>query len=279
MDICTSCGAANAEESRFCATCGAALGTACANCGANLPEDAQFCPACGTRTAPAPEVERQRKVISVLFADLVGYTARSETTDAEDVRELLERYYARASAEVERFGGFVEKFIGDAVMAVFGAPVSRGDDAERAVRAALQIPVAIEALNLEMPGADLQRTRGRQHGRGRRGARPRRGKARPWSLATWSTRRHDCNRRRRPGRVLVGDETYRVTHRSIRYEAVEPIIAKNKRDPVTAWLAVEPISGARRNAPTTHRSSAGRTSSTCWATCGNGWCAAGAPTW
>ncbi len=77
---------------------------------------------------------RQRKVISVLFADLVGYTARSETTDAEDVRELLGHYYERVSAEIERFGGIVEKFIGGAANADDGAPVARGDDVERAVR-------------------------------------------------------------------------------------------------------------------------------------------------
>ena len=108
----------------------------CANCGSALPDDARFCPSCGAPAAPSAEGERQRKVISVIFADLVGYTARSEVTDAEDVRELLEHYYERVSEQIERFGGTVEKFIGDAVMAVFGAPVAHGDDAERAVRAA-----------------------------------------------------------------------------------------------------------------------------------------------
>jgi class 3 adenylate cyclase len=240
VNICTSCGAANADGSRFCAACGAGLGSGCSNCGASLPEGAQFCPSCGTRTAPTPEVERQRKVISVLFADLVGYTARSETTDAEDVRELLERYYERASAEVERFGGFVEKFIGDAVMAVFGAPVSRGDDAERAVRAALQIPVAIEALNLEMPGADLSVRVGVNTGEAVVELDPTQ-ESPALIVGDMVNTASRLQSAAPPGRVLVGDETYRVTHRSIRYEAVEPINAKNKRDPVTAWLAVEPI--------------------------------------
>ena len=138
VSVCSSCGAANADESRFCAACGAGMGWVCSHCGANASEDARFCPACGTRAGPEADAERQRKVISVVFADLVGYTSRSETTDAEDVRELLQHYYQCVSVEIERFGGTVEKFIGDAVMAVFGAPVARGDDAERAVRAALR---------------------------------------------------------------------------------------------------------------------------------------------
>ena len=214
---------------------------ACSNCGAPLPGEARFCPSCGARAAPAPEAERQRKVISVVFADLVGYTARSETTDAEDVRELLERYFERVSAEVERFGGFVEKFIGDAVMAVFGAPVARGDDAERAVRAALQIPTAVGALNDEMPDAELRVRVGVNTGEAVV-------ELDPSSEGTALVVGDMVNTASRlqsaapPGRVLVGEETYRVTHRSIRYEPVEPIIAKNKLDPVPAWLAVEPIS-------------------------------------
>jgi uncharacterized OB-fold protein len=88
MSVCLSCGAANSDGARFCAECGSSLGSACANCGLNLPEVARFCPSCGTPVAEPAEAERQRKVISVLFVDLVGYSARSETTDAEDVRMI-----------------------------------------------------------------------------------------------------------------------------------------------------------------------------------------------
>jgi class 3 adenylate cyclase len=237
---CPSCGAANTDESRFCATCGANLGSTCANCGASLPEEARFCPTCGTPSTPAVEGERQRKVISVVFADLVGYTARSEMTDAEDVRDLLERYYERVSIEVERFGGSVEKFIGDAVMGVFGAPVARGDDAERAVRAALQIPVAVAALNKEMPDAELEVRVGVNTGEAVVELDPisERAALVVGDMVNTASRLESAAP---PGRVLVGEETYRVTHRSIRYEGVEPIIAKNKQDPVPAWLAVEPI--------------------------------------
>jgi class 3 adenylate cyclase len=179
-------------------------------------------------------------VISVVFADLVGYTARSEITDAEDVRELLDRYFARVSAEVERFGGFVEKFIGDAVMAVFGAPVARGDDAERAVRAALAIPIAIGKLNDEIPGAGLQVRVGVNTGEAVVELAPPSGGTAivVGDMVNTASRLQSAAP---AGRVLVGDETYRVTHRTIRYEAVEPIVAKNKRDPVPAWLAIEPL--------------------------------------
>ena len=212
----------------------------CANCGSALPDDARFCPSCGAPAAPSAEGERQRKVISVIFADLVGYTARSEVTDAEDVRELLEHYYGRVSEQIERFGGTVEKFIGDAVMAVFGAPVAHGDDAERAVRAALQIPSTIAALNAEIPDAQLEVRVGVNTGEAIVELDPlTEGKALViGDMVNTASRLQSAAP---PGRVLVGEETHRVTHRAIRYEAVEPIIAKNKQDPVPAWLAIEPL--------------------------------------
>src|SRR5713101_4696084 len=113
----------------------------CASCGKELPGEFPFCPFCGAALTSAPPglVHEERKVVTVLFADLVGFTTRAETMDPEDVRALLSPYYTRLRAELERFGGTVEKFIGDAVMALFGAPVAHEDDPERAVRAALAI--------------------------------------------------------------------------------------------------------------------------------------------
>src|SRR5689334_14198831 len=113
---------------------------ACPECGRENDDDARFCSGCGTQLEAAAAAPREeRKVVTVLFADLVGFTARSEQLDPEDVRATLSPYYARLRSELERHGGTVEKFIGDAVMAVFGAPVAHEDDAERAVRAALAI--------------------------------------------------------------------------------------------------------------------------------------------
>src|SRR5437868_14661334 len=112
----------------------------CPSCGQENRDDARFCDACGAPLATVAEVAREeRKVVTVLFADLVGFTSRAERLDPEDVRRLLAPYWARLRGELERHGGTVEKFIGDAVMAVFGAPRAHEDDAERAVRAALAI--------------------------------------------------------------------------------------------------------------------------------------------
>src|SRR5213593_232525 len=126
--------------------------TVCARCGDENPQQARFCLSCGSPLTPkpAPGVE-ERKVVTVLFCDLVGFTARSDGADPEDVRATLRPYHTRLRSEIERFGGTVEKFIGDAVMAVFGAPVAHEDDAERAVRSALRITRSIEGLNEARP--------------------------------------------------------------------------------------------------------------------------------
>src|SRR5262245_64873515 len=112
----------------------------CPNCGQENPDGSRFCGMCGTALTPVTAPGREeRKVVTILFTDLVGSTARAEGLDPEDVRATLSSYYARLRAELERHGGTVEKFIGDAVMAVFGAPVAHEDDAERAVRATIAI--------------------------------------------------------------------------------------------------------------------------------------------
>src|SRR5436305_191970 len=122
----------------------------CASCAEENPDRARFCWSCGAALDATPLVQaEERKVVSVLFVDLVGFTGRSDGADPEDVRARLRPYHQRMRQEIERFGGTVEKFVGDAVMAVFGAPVSHEDDAERAVRAALRILDAIEELNAE----------------------------------------------------------------------------------------------------------------------------------
>jgi class 3 adenylate cyclase len=124
---------------------------ACPSCGHENGDDARFCSACGNRFDETA-VREERKVVTCLFCDLVGFTARAESMDPEDVRRLLQPYHARVRAELERFGGTVEKFIGDAVMAVFGAPVAHEDDPERAVRAAL----AIRDLLTEVGGLEIR---------------------------------------------------------------------------------------------------------------------------
>src|SRR5438132_2589772 len=128
----------------------------CSACGQDNPEIARFCLACGAPlTEEAPRRE-ERRIVSIVFVDLVGFTSRSEQLDPEDVRAILTPYHGTVRDELESFGGVVEKFVGDAVMAVFGAPTSHGDDPERAVRAALAVRDAVTALNAERPELELR---------------------------------------------------------------------------------------------------------------------------
>ncbi len=126
------CGAANESGDRFCGTCGAALEPGAASPGAVT--------ASAVATGePDALGTTERRLVSVLFADLVGFTTAAESVDPETVQALQRGYFAQARAVIERYGGTVEKFIGDAVMAVWGTPVAREDDPERAVRAALDL--------------------------------------------------------------------------------------------------------------------------------------------
>jgi class 3 adenylate cyclase/tetratricopeptide (TPR) repeat protein len=162
---CRQCGTSNAEAAKFCVECGGKLEAGCPGCGAAIT-GGRFCPECGTPLSgaapvaadPAPvpppraEPVAERRTTSVLFADLVGFTSMSEARDPEETREFLTRYFQTCRTVLERYGGTVEKFIGDAVMAVWGVPVSHEDDAERAVRAGLDLVVAVAALGDE-PGS------------------------------------------------------------------------------------------------------------------------------
>ena len=161
---CSSCGQANRAGRKFCAACGTPLIFSCAACGAANEPDELFCGECGNRLdgvaapvrqAHAVDASVERRVVSVLFADLVGYTSFSDGRDAEDVRDLLSRYFETARTIIERYGGTVEKFIGDAVMAVWGTPAAREDDAERAVRAALELVAAVPTLRGELEQGEL----------------------------------------------------------------------------------------------------------------------------
>src|SRR5688500_1976024 len=119
---CPRCGRANDPADRFCGACGAELARVCPSCGASNSPGSSFCGSCGAALVATPSLPAaaERRVVTVLFADLVGFTSRAERLDPEDVRSILTPYYARLRQELERFGGTVEKFIGDAVVAVFG---------------------------------------------------------------------------------------------------------------------------------------------------------------
>src|SRR4029078_5593767 len=123
--------------------------TVCAACGYEIPEGAKFCPECGAPVAPAAAPREQRKTVTILFCDVAGSTELGESTDPEALRSLLARYFERMKEIVERHGGSVEKFIGDAVMAVFGVPIVHEDDALRACRAAVEMRDAFPRLGIQ----------------------------------------------------------------------------------------------------------------------------------
>ena len=166
--ICSNCGTENRPGRKFCLECGNALASGCPNCGTENEPQARFCGNCGFQLRPAtaptttasalpPTIAAsqaapvaERRIVTVLFADLVGFTPFAEERDPEEVRATLERYSAIARDVVSRYGGTVEKFIGDAVMAVWGTPTAHEDDAERAVRAALELADSVRLLGPEI---------------------------------------------------------------------------------------------------------------------------------
>jgi class 3 adenylate cyclase/tetratricopeptide (TPR) repeat protein len=211
----------------------------CANCGEENAEAARFCSACGSPLHPErARTDEERKVVSVLFVDLVGFTAKSDRADPEDVRATLRVYHDRLKREIERFGGTVEKFVGDAVMAVFGAPIAHEDDAKRAVLAALRILAAIDELNEEHPELELAVRGAVNTGEAvvALGARPERGEAFVTGDVVNVASR--LQGEAPVGGVVVGDLTYRSTRDEIEYEQLEPVSVKGKDEPIPIWRSV-----------------------------------------
>jgi class 3 adenylate cyclase/tetratricopeptide (TPR) repeat protein len=250
--ICPTCGTENREGRKFCSSCGAGLAHGCPSCGAQNEPDDRFCGDCGAalaadvpmqpaRAQPAPVTRdapaAERRLVSVLFADLVGFTTLSESRDAEDTRELLSGYFDQARTVIERYGGTVEKFIGDAVMAVWGAPVANEDDAERAVRAALELVAAVPEL-----GPGLKARAGVLTGEaavtlGAQGEGMVAG-----DLVNTASRIQSAAE---PGTVLVGESTKRATEAAIAYEDAGSHELKGKTEPMSLWRALRVVAGTR----------------------------------
>jgi class 3 adenylate cyclase len=218
--------------------------TICPSCGQENPPIAKFCLACAQPLpAAAHGLPEERKVVTVLFADLVGFTARAEQLDPEDVRAILTPYFARVRREIEAFGGTVEKFIGDAVMAVFGVPVSHGDDPERAVRAALAMCAAVESMNAADPDLDLKVRIAVNTGEAlvTLAASAAQGEGVvAGDVVNTASRLQEAAP---VNGILVGDETFRATRSVIRYEEADPVLAKGKQEPVRVWRAVAASAG------------------------------------
>jgi class 3 adenylate cyclase len=210
----------------------------CIACGQDNPEIARFCLACGATLAEEAPRREERRIVSVVFVDLVGFTSRSEQLDPEDVRAILTPYHGTVRDELESFGGVVEKFVGDAVMAVFGAPTAHGDDPERAVRAALAIREAVAALNAEQPELELRIRGAVNTGEAvvTLSARPALGEAMVAGDVVNTASR--LQQHAPVGEIVVGEETYRATRDAIEYEPIEAVTAKGKSAPIQVWRAV-----------------------------------------
>jgi class 3 adenylate cyclase/tetratricopeptide (TPR) repeat protein len=244
--LCPACGFDNDAGHKFCAECGTRLATACPSCGAETRPDHKFCPECGAPlgSPPAPAavpssatapVTAERRLVTSLFCDLVGFTTFSESRDPEEVRDMLTRYFDRARAIVERFGGTIDKFIGDAITVFWGATVAQPDDAERAVRAALELVDAVASLGEEIGIPDLRLRAGVLTGETAVG---------PGGNDTGLVLGDVVNTAARlqsiagPGTVAVGDATKVLTENAITYEEVGLRELKGKEFPVRVWRAV-----------------------------------------
>ena len=222
----------------------------CAQCGTENPDVAKFCMACAAPLAaetPTPEPPRrheERRPVTAVFVDIVGSTSRAEQLDPEDVLALLEPYYARLRHVLEQHGGSVEKFIGDAVVALFGAPVAHEDDPERSVRAGLAILAAIDALNEEDPSRELKVRVGITTGEAivSLDARIGEGQGMAWGDVLNTAAR--LQSAAPVNGVLVDERTYRASRAAIEFDEADPITAKGKAEPVPVWVA-----SAVRHAP------------------------------
>ncbi|MDX6435239.1 MAG: hypothetical protein QOK34_73 [Gaiellaceae bacterium] len=220
--------------------------TVCPQCRQENPEIAKFCLACGSPlSAPEPSAE-ERKLITVLFCDIVGSTASAEKLDPEDVRARLAPYYERARTELETFGGTVEKFIGDAVVALFGAPVAHEDDPERAVRAAFAVRDAVQELNDQDSWLDLKIRVGVNTGEALvlLGARTVEGEG----MASGDVMNTAARLQSAApvNGIVVGELTFRTTRDAIEYRDLEPVAAKGKSEPLQVWEAVSAHSAQQR---------------------------------
>src|SRR5438093_7295974 len=246
--MCLTCGSDNAAGARFCATCGSPLAAPCSVCGSAIPDGARFCPACGSPVESAAGGE-ERKVVTILFADVTGSTALGERLDPERFREVMQAWAEAMREEIDAEGGTVEKFIGDAVMAAFGVPVAHEDDPERALRAAVRMLGRLDELNL-----DLQRTHavtlqiriGVNTGEVLAATAPAPGEAMATGDAVNTAAR--LQSMADPGTVLVSERTANAV-RGFVFEDRGPQQVKGRRERVQTFRLLEESVGPTRGVP------------------------------
>ncbi|HKC78178.1 MAG TPA: adenylate/guanylate cyclase domain-containing protein, partial [Gaiellaceae bacterium] len=256
MITCSQCGVENAAGRKFCGGCGAPLALSCPSCGAANEPGMRFCGECGTALtadAPAPPSvgpakAAERRLVSVLFADLVGFTTLSESRDPEEVRELLSRYFDTCRRLIGIYGGTVEKFIGDAVMAVWGTPTAQEDDAERAVRTALDLVTAVAALGEEVGAPELALRAGVLTGEAAVNLAAEGEGMVAGDLVNTAARIQSAAD---AGTVLVGDATRRATAAAIAYEPAGEHELKGKAEPLSLFRALR-VTAVRGGARTSN---------------------------
>jgi len=257
---CAVCDAELKDGAKFCSECGTATTVACANCGNALSGGDKFCAECGTPvgdTAPiaaasrpaapvaVPDRSEERRIISVMFIDLVGFTPMTKARDSEEVRGLLTRYFDRARETVDRYGGTIDKFIGDAVMAVWGADTAHEDDAERAVRAAMELVDSVEELGKKEGIPELLARAGVLSGEAAVGG--------DGNEATGLIIGEIVNTASRlqsaadPGTVLVGKSIVDGAAAAIEFEPAGAVDLKGIEEPVEAWRPVRVVGGRLGN--------------------------------
>ena len=219
----------------------------CPSCGSLAPDGARFCPSCGHALVTRQD---ERRVATVLFADLVGFTSLSESADPEQVKNIVDRTFERLAGDVVSYGGQVDKVIGDALVAIFGAPVAHEDDAERAVRAGLRMQERLEQLNRD-GGLDLRMRIGINTGEVLVGALRAGGDYTAMGDVVNTASRLQTIAQ--PGQVVVGPATHAATSRAVRYEPLGSLSVKGRDGAVDAWQAVSAIAppGARTARPVT----------------------------
>jgi len=266
--ICSSCGTQNPPGAKFCTECASRLAIACAACGTANSPTAKYCAECAaplqgaapaalaaTRVAAVVQPQTataELRLVSVLFADLVGFTALAEGRDAEETRELLTNYFDLSRDVIGRYGGTIEKFIGDAVMAVWGAPIAREDDAERAVRAAIDLVAAVGAL-----GPSVHARAGVLTGEAATTVGATNQGMVAGDLVNTASRLQSVAP---SGTVLVGEATMRAASRAIVFEEAGEHLLKGKASPVPAWRAIRVVAerGGRNRSETLEAPFVGR---------------------
>ena len=244
---CSRCMFDNRDGVAFCEKCGCPLESVCANCGAEIPSSWQFCGQCGHRINEAaeidkavPKVDSERKYVTTLFSDLSGYTAMAARLDPEEVKEIMSQIFGEIAQIVARYEGFIERFVGDAVMALFGVPKVHEDDAVRAIKAAKEIHAVVETLSPKFEkkvGSHLSMHSGVNTGlvvtgevnleKGTHGI-----TGQAINLAS------RLQRFAKPGEILCGPDTYRLAEGHFVFETLDPVSVKGSAEPLQVYRVI-----------------------------------------